>query len=272
MARVAPTPRMPAATGRRSWRVPEEVAIPAVTIVGLLALCQVLVSAFNLGRGLIPAPSRIVPALAHDVLPQYVENLPTTLGTAAAGYALGNGLALALALAIFGVPPLRAFVYQAGLLLYSLPFIAIIPILQVIVGIGFEPRLIVVTLACFFPTLTSSTRGLQATPRPLGMLFRQYGAGPIERLRYLIVPYALPYIFVGLKLTVGIAFLTSLIAEWIGGDTGVGTLLLYDMFAGRTAQVWSVALLASATTGALFGLMTIAERLIIPWSRHADTR
>jgi ABC-type nitrate/sulfonate/bicarbonate transport system permease component len=75
---------------------------------------------------------------------------------------------------------------------------------------------------------------------------------------------------VGLKLTVGFAFLTSLISEWIGANSGIGNLLLYDMFADRTAQVWAVALLASATTGLLFGIMTIIERFVLPWSKHVS--
>jgi NitT/TauT family transport system permease protein len=251
-------------------RVPDQIAIPGLTLVLVLILFELLVRGFHAGRGLIPAPSDVVPALVHDVFPQYVQNIPTTLGTAAIGYALGNGLAITLALSIFSVPPLRALIYEIGLLLYALPFIAIMPVLEVVLGTGAEPRIIVVTLACFFPTLTSSIKGLLATPRPTRVLFTLYGASGIEQLRYMIVPYALPYIFVGLKLTVGFAFLTALISEWIGANSGIGNLLLYDMFADRTAQVWAVALLASATTGLLFGIMTIIERLVLPWSKHVS--
>jgi ABC-type nitrate/sulfonate/bicarbonate transport system permease component len=49
----------------------------------------------------------------------------------------------------------------------------------------------------------------------------------------LIVPYALPYIFIGLKFAVGAAFLGALVSEWAGAQKGIGTLLLYEMFAGR---------------------------------------
>lgn len=251
--------------------MPDEVVIPTVSVVLVLVLFEVLVSIFHLGRGLIPAPSRIAPALVHDVFPVYMQNVPLTLGTAAVGYGIGNGLAIGLALAVFSLPPLRALVYQIGLLLYALPFLAVIPILEVILGTGSEPRIIVVTLSCFFPTLTSTIRGLLAAPQRTRVLFTLYGANGLERLRYLIVPYALPYIFVGLKLTVGFAFLTSLISEWIGANSGIGNLLLYEMFADRTPQVWATALLASATTGLLFGAMTLLERLVLPWSKHMSS-
>ena len=119
--------------------------------------------------------------------------------------------------------------------------------------------------------LTSAIRGLLATPRSSRELFRLYGASATEHLWRLIVPYALPYIVIGLKFAVGAAFLGALVSEWAGAQRGIGTLLLYEMFGGQTAPVWATMLLIGATTGALFALSSLFERLALPWAGRANT-
>src|SRR5207244_1961976 len=97
----ADTPRvLPAA---RSWRpgeawrrLPEAVTVPAIAFLLVALVCEALVSGLHAGAGLLPAPSRVLPALV-DVFPQYVPNMAVTLGEAGLGYLIGNGLALLLA-------------------------------------------------------------------------------------------------------------------------------------------------------------------------------
>jgi NitT/TauT family transport system permease protein len=168
------------------------------------------------------------------------------------------------AIVVSGWAPLRSLVYQLGLILYTMPFVVIAPVLVVFFGNGTVPRVIIATLACFFPTLTSAIRGLLATPRSSCELFRLYGASGPERLWLLIVPYALPYIFSGLKFAVGAAFLGALVSEWAGAQRGIGTLLLFEMFSEQTARVWATMLLIGATTGALFALRSLFECLAVP--------
>ena len=266
-----------ALAGKHPWRPrtlwrrpPDTVVVPTVAFLALAVLCEVLVSGLHAGAGLLPAPSRVLPALVA-VLPSYVQNMAVTLGEAGLGYLIGNGLALVLAIVASGWAPLRSLVYQLGLILYTVPFVVLAPLLVVLFGNGTVPRVIIATLACFFPTLTSAIRGLLATPRSSRELFRLYGASGPERLWRLIVPYALPYIFIGLKFAVGAAFLGALVSEWAGAQRGIGTLLLYEMFGGQTARVWATMLLIGVTTGALFALSSLFERLAVPWAGRANT-
>jgi NitT/TauT family transport system permease protein len=250
--------------------LPEEITVPAIAFIIFALVCEVLVSGLHAGAGLLPAPSRVLPALV-DVVPPYLQNVAVTLGEAGMGYLIGNGLALVVALLVIGWAPLRSLTYQFALILYSVPFIVIAPLLVVLFGNGYTPRVMIATLACFFPTLTSAIRGLLATPQSSRELFRLYGASGPERLWRMIVPYALPYIFIGLKFAVGAAFLGALVAEWAGADQGIGTLLLYEMFGGQTARVWATVFLIGGTTGLLFALGSLAERLLVPWSGRAHT-
>lgn len=267
--RILPPPRL--WPWRDVWRrLPEEVTVPAVAFLVIALACEALVSGLHAGAGLLPAPSRVLPALV-DVLPAYLQNMAVTLGEAGLGYLIGNGLALALALLVIGWAPLRSLTYQFALILYTVPFIVIAPLLVVLFGNGTTPRVTIATLACFFPTLTSSIRGLLAAPQSDRELFRLYGASRSERRWRLIVPYALPYIFIGLKFAVGASFLGALVAEWAGAERGIGTLLLYEMFGGQTARVWATLFLIGATTGLLFALSSLIERLAVPWAGRADT-
>jgi len=252
--------------GGAARRLPDTFAVPAVAAV-LLAVALEVVGVLGVGAGLLPVPTTVAPALVA-VAPIYLQNIPVTLGEAALGYALGNGLALLLALLAVGWAPLRALVYQSGLILYALPWVVVSPLAVVYLGNGMAPRALLATVACVFPTLTNTLRGLRAAPPGAREVFRLYGASGPERLRRLVLPYALPDIFTALRFTVGIAFVAALVSEWSGGASGVGTLMLYQMYRGATTELWATITLVGATTGLLFALIALLDRLALPWVRH----
>ena len=116
--------------------------------------------------------------------------------------------------------------------------------------------------------MTGAIRGLRAAPPGARALFRLYGASGRERLLRLTIPYALPDIFTGLRFTVGIAFVAALVSEWSGGTVGAGTLLLNQLYQGQTTDMWATLLLIGATTGLLFALIALIDRLALPWMGH----
>ena len=111
-------------------------------------------------------------------------------------------------------------IIRFGIMVDSLPMIALGPILVLWVGNGLAPRVTLATIAPFFPLLNATVQGLKSVDRNAADLFHLLGASPLQRWRKLALPSALASILPGLKIAAPLAILGALVAEWIGADRG----------------------------------------------------
>jgi ABC-type nitrate/sulfonate/bicarbonate transport system permease component len=238
---------------------------PAALLAIAIAAWEVAARAGWVEDYLLPAPSEVARALVEDrgllLADAWVTAQEILLGFA---LALVIGVALAIAIHLSGL--LRRAVYPLVVASQAVPVIVIAPILVIWFGFGMTPKLIVIALICFFPIVVNTLDGLRATDPAQIKMLRTLGAGRWATLRRLELPASLPYLFSGAKVAVAVAVIGAVFGELVGSDAGLGHVIQVGMAQLLTARVFAAVAILSVMAIALFALVSVAERLAVPWA------
>jgi NitT/TauT family transport system permease protein len=150
------------------------------------------------------------------------------------------------------------------------PKIVFAPIFVTWFGFGFLPKILIVFLVCFFPILLNGILAFTSLPVELERFCRSTGAGGWRTFRRMRLPAALPQLFVGLKGAAVNATVGATIAEWIGGDAGLGYYIQIAAGELRMDLAFAIIVMLAALGLLLFGLVALAERWLVPW--HVSQR
>ncbi len=240
--------------------------LPSATVVALVILWELLVRAASVPAFILPAPSSVVRATA-----EWRRHIPGHLGVTLyetlAGFALSLAVAVPIAVLIVASRLLSNTIYPLLLVLQSVPKVAIAPLLLIWVGYGELPKILVVFLVCFFPIVIGTTAGLNSAPSEMLDLVRSLSASQTQTLVKVRFPYALPQIFVGLKVAITLAVIGAVIGEFVGSDKGLGFLIMVSSQQINTALAFASMILLSGLSIVLFYLIEWIERLVIPWAQ-----
>ncbi len=231
---------------------------------GLILSWEAAIGLFKIPAYILPRPSEIALSAGADVglLLRYlaITALETVLG-----YAVAIVLALPLGLAIAFSPALRRTVYPTLVSLEMVPKIAFAPIFISWLGFGLLPKVIIVFLVCFFPIVLNAIAGFLSLSEELTRFTRATGAGTWRAFALVRLPAALPQCFVGFKYAAMNATVGATIAEFIGSDQGLGFYIQIATGNMRPDLAFAAIFLLALLGLAMFGLVTLAERLLIPW-------
>jgi ABC-type nitrate/sulfonate/bicarbonate transport system permease component len=250
---------------QRTWHA---VGLPLTTLAMMLAVAELAKHA-GLLPVFVPAPSE-VGAVVRDNPALVYANIGATLYKAAAGYAAAAVVAIAVASIAVLVRSLHGTIYNIGVGLHSIPIIATAPLLALWLGNGPQVQIAIAALASQFPMLVGAMQGLRAADAKQRELMHVLSASPLQTLRYLLIPGALPYIFAGFKVAAPAAVLGAITAEWAGADRGVGALMLYALFSYDTPKVWLAVVLTCLLAAGGYGLWALAEKILVPWDRGVE--
>lgn len=244
----------------------------AITVGAYAVLLGIweLVARLNEGPGsLWPTPRQVFTTIADN--PQlFWQNAEVTLEEAGLGFAGGVALAVLLAALSQRFPALRDNLYRLSLTLYSIPLIALAPVLVSWVGPGLWTKVIIALLASFFPVLVNMTQALRQTDQKALELMSVLGASGLQTLVRVRLPFALPALIASFKIAAPAAIIGAMLAEWVGAERGLGLLMLFSMFSFKVAQLWASLIVASALSFAAYYVFEISGRLLFPW--HASER
>jgi ABC-type nitrate/sulfonate/bicarbonate transport system permease component len=238
---------------------------------GALGLAALLVAWEVLGRTVfaasraVPPPTAILSHLADDGFRFYWSNSLTTLREAGAGWLYGNAVAVTLAVVFVQIPLVERALLQLALASYCLPVIAIGPVLAVLFS-GDTPKVILAALSVIFTTLISTLVGLRSADRTSLELVRAYGGGSWTQLWRVRLRWALPGLFTGLRIAAPAAMLGAIIGEYLGAESGLGVAMINSQQSLAVERTWGIALVATALSGAAYGLTALAGRLLTPWA------
>ena len=243
---------------------------PVLAVILALGLAEILQARGALPV-VIPAPSAVwADAVKNPAV--VTRHLTPTVLKALSGYAIAAGIALFAAAVASMVVVLRAPIYNLGVGLHSVPLIATTPLLALWLGTGPPTHVLVAALACYFPMLVGAMQGFRAVERTRLELFHTLSASPLQQLRYLVIPSALPYLFAGFKIAAPSAVLGTITAEWAGAELGLGALMLYALGAFDINKVWLSVVLACGLSAAAYAFWALAERLVIYWESSTELK
>jgi putative hydroxymethylpyrimidine transport system permease protein len=215
---------------------------------------------------LLPAPSEVAQALVDD-RSLLLEDTWVTGQEVVLGFVLALVAGAAIAVALHLSPTARRAVYPLVVASQAVPVVVIAPILVIWFGFGMTPKLIVIALICFFPIVVNTLDGLRAVDPAQVKMLRTLGAGRWATLRRLELPSALPYFFSGAKVAVAVAVIGAVFGELVGSDAGLGHVIQVGMAQLLTARVFAAVAILSAMAIGLFALVSLIERLAVPWAR-----
>jgi NitT/TauT family transport system permease protein len=195
----------------------------------------------------------------------YVTGLETIIG-----YAIAIVVAVPLGLAIAFSSFLRRTIYPFFVSVEMVPKIAFAPLFISWLGFGLLPKIIIVFLVCFFPIVLNAILAFGSLPEELTRFCRSTGAGWLRVFLKVRLPAALPQCFVGFKYAALNATVGATIAEFIGSDQGLGFYIQITTGNMRPDLAFAGIFLLTLLGLCLFGLVTLAERLLIPW--HISVR
>lgn len=241
-----------------------------IAVVLLFALWEGGVHAFGIREFLLPAPSVIV-SEAFTIWPTILSHTLSTFQTVLLGFAAAVLISLPLAMAIASSPTISAAIYPLLVITQSIPKIALAPILIVALGANELPRVIVTFLVAFFPLVVASVAGLLAAPPELIELGRACRAGRVQQMLRIRLPYAVPFVFGGLKVAAALSVVGAVVAEFVGADAGLGYLIQTSMAFFRTPLAFAAVVILALMGMTLFALVGLMERVLFPWSSSSST-
>jgi NitT/TauT family transport system permease protein len=252
----------PAPARRRSLL--RRSAPPAIAIVGLIALWWVIVAAFSIPNYIVPSPLDVLTSFRDDYA-TLLENLWPTAIESVLGFLVGNVVAIGLAVVFVHWKTMERAFFPVAVFIRTVPIVAIAPILVVILGYGYSPKVIIAALISFFPTLVNMVRGLQAVDQQSLELLRVLSASRREVFFKVRIFASLPYLFSSLKIAATSSVIGAIVAEWVGSQQGLGYLIIQATYNFRVPLLWATMIVASIFATLFFAVIGIAEKLVVTW-------
>jgi ABC-type nitrate/sulfonate/bicarbonate transport system permease component len=179
---------------------------------------------------------------------------------------------VACAVAIHMSTTLRRGVYPLLVASQTLPIVIVAPLLVAWFGYDLAPKLAIVALICFFPVTVTTLDALASVDPDAFKLLRTLDASRWQVFRHLEAPSALPGLLSGAKIAVAVAVIGAVLAEQAGSSDGLGHLLLQAIPQLETSRAYAAVVLLSALALVLFGALSLAERLAVPWAPRTKRR
>jgi NitT/TauT family transport system permease protein len=243
------------------------IALPLLGLVAVIGLWWLATVVFGIEKFLLPSPKDVFEAYAEHQR-YLLEQTWVTLLETVQGFALSIVVGVPIALLIVSSKILERMIYPLLLAVNAVPKIAIAPILLVWLGFGTWPKVIMVFLVCFFPIVISTASGMKSTPAELVELMRSLDSSRVQEFFKLRLRYAMPQVFVGLKVAISLAVIGAVIAEFVGAKAGLGYVIVQSGASIDTALAFAAMTLLAIMSITLFYGLVLLERVLLPWSQE----
>jgi len=247
--------------------------LPALTIVAAVVAWEALVRLRGIAPIYLPAPSSVFVYLSRMIADGSMPyHLGITLLRIFVGFALAAvcGIVLGVLMGMSRTVARVADVWIAAL--YPLPKISLIPLLIIWVGTGEAYKIVISAISAFFPIVISTYAGIRQTDRGLIKAAKDLGANARQIQLKVVIPGAIPSIFAGLHLGMGIAIILVVAAEMIGGSSqgGMGWLLISSGQVMETEKVFASLIVLAVVGAVVIKLQQWIDRKVAPWVNYNE--
>lgn len=242
------------------------IALRALFVAaGLVLIWQAVIVVFDPPPFMLPGPARVFQALL-DRPDLWRVHAVTTLTEAVLGLVIGTACGTLLALSMSLVPPTRRILLPVMVVSQAIPVFAIAPLLVLWFGFGLTSKIVMATIAIFFPVASAFYDGLVRTDTHLLDLAQLYGARHDQKVRLLRLPSAMPALVTGLRLAAVYAPIGALIGEWVGASSGLGYAMLHANGRAQTDVVFAALILLAAMSVLIRAAVDLLTRNLTPWA------
>ena len=243
-----------------------EIAIPLATSLVMLSAWEILVRAGMLRAAFFPAPTNIAETLWHLALGgELWLHAATTVGRLLASFLIAVIPGTAIGLAMGWWIGMRTAADPLVRLLFPIPSIAFFPLVIFYLGLSEWGLVLTAAITPFLLITVQAAAAVESVERTLLEAGRNYGATGSRLFLRVILPAALPQLFIGYRLALGVGFIVTVAVEMIAAKHGLGGFLWHSWQILRIEEMY-VGLVLIGFLGMIvtYGLETLAERLM-PW-------
>lgn len=239
---------------------------PWLALLVLLLVWEAACRLLKLPSFVLPSPSAILAATRKVGLAAWSEHLFATLRVTLMGYGLSILIGIPLAIALASSRLMSRTLYPLLVIVQSTPIVAVAPIIVVVMGAGDLPRVFITFLIAFFPIVVSCVTGLLATPEELVELSRSLGASKTREYRNIRLPYAIPHLFSALRISITLAVIGAVVAEFVAAEKGLGYFINFSTSMFQVPQAFAALMMLVVISLVLFHLIGLLQKVCFPWS------
>lgn len=251
---------------RDLWLWPRELGLYLLPVVLLLLVWEAAIQVFDIQRFLLPRPGDVLATLweSREIL---LDESWVTFQESLLGFLLAVAVAVPVAILLTFSKIAARIIYPVLVISQVIPKVAVAPLLVVWMGFGVAPKILLAFLVAFFPIVVNTATGLNNLEPKMIHLARSMGASTWQTFVYFRLPSSLPIFFAGLKVGVTFAVIGALVGEFVGAGSGLGHLTVIAMGSLNTELVFASIIVMAAIGVAMYVVIEILERLLVPWSR-----
>jgi NitT/TauT family transport system permease protein len=262
-ARTHTEPRRRPIAGLTTLR---RVAVASVAIVAFLVLWEIAPRAGLVDPVFLPPFSTVVGAFDELVRTgEMWEHVSASVFRALIGFTIAVGIAIPVGLAIGWYRPVANFLNPILELFRNTAALALLPVFVLILGIGEESKIALVIYACSFPVLLNTISGVRTVDPLLIKSASSLGFSPVRLFQKVVLPAAVPSIFVGVRMAAAASILVLIAAEMVGAKAGLGYLITASQLNFQIPNMYA-GIVAIAILGLILNaVLVLVERRLSRW-------
>jgi NitT/TauT family transport system permease protein len=247
-----------------------QAVLPWLVALAVLVVWEVVCRAFNIPQFVLPPPSAVAASIAKWWSP-LMMNAGQTLMTTLAGFSIAVVVGLLIGVALGSSTLVYHGLYPLMIAFESVPKVAIVPILVLWFGIGTVPAVLTSFLIAFFPIAVNVSTGIATVEPELRDVLRALGAKPLDIVKKIGIPRAMPYFFASLKIAITFAFVGSIVSETVGANKGIGHLIMLASSRFDVPLVFAGLVITSVMGVSMYVLARVAQNRVTGWATRGRT-
>lgn len=236
-------------------------------IIALLLIWHIVCTLQLVPEFMLPSPTKVVIAFVND-FPLLMKHLQTSLMEAFFGLLLGVCIGFLVAVLMDRYEGFYKAFYPIIVLTQTIPTVAIAPLLVLWLGYEMTPKVVLIVLVTFFPIAVGVFHGFQSIDQDTIQLLRSMGAKRGQIFWHVKLPSCLGDFFSSLRISVSYAIVGAVIAEWLGGESGLGVYMTRVRKSFAFDKMFAVIFLISFISLLLIALVNVLQKVSMPWERE----
>lgn len=216
---------------------------------------------------MLPSPKEVVKAFIGD-FPLLMVHARTTLAEAFLGLFSGIALGFLVAVVMDRFEIAYKAIYPVLVITQTIPTVAIAPLLVLWLGYGILPKITLIIITSFFPITIGLLDGFRNVDKDALNLLKAMGATKFQSFVHIKLPGSIPHFFSGLRISVSYSIIGAVVAEWLGGFSGLGVYMTRVRKSYSYDKMFAVIFFISFISLLLMFGVTLLQRRITPWDRE----
>lgn len=233
-------------------------------ITVILIIWQILSSLQIIPKFLLPSPLDVARAFIGD-LNLIARHTGYTLTESLIGLSIGITLGFILALLMDTFEIVKKALYPLIIISQTIPTVAIAPLLVLWLGYEMTPKITLIAMTTFFPIAVALIDGFSSVDIDSIKLLKAMGANKIQIYRHVKLPFAIPYFFSGLRISITYAIIGAVVAEWLGGFDGLGVYMTRARKSYAFDKMFAIIFFISLLSLVAMASLSLLEKRIVKW-------